>query len=90
MSDFLTIKDDGSIGIELAKPMDLDGADVGELTMREPTVEDQLSIDKIKGGEAEKEMHLFANLCEVTPQDLRKLTLRDYRKVQEAFRSFLD
>ena len=90
MAEDFIIKDDGSAGIPLGKPLDIDGAEMGELTMREPTVEDQLSIDKSKGGEAEKELHLFANLCEVTPEDLRKLTLRDYRRVQEAFRSFLD
>lgn len=90
MADDFIIKDDGSIAIPLKRPVEIDGAEVGELTMREPTVEDQLSIDKMKGGEAEKELHLFANLCEVTPEDLRKLTLRDYRKVQEGFRSFLD
>lgn len=60
------------------------------LRMREPTVEDQLAIDKVKDGDAAKELSLFANLCEITPADLRKLTLRDYRRVQAAFASFID
>lgn len=60
------------------------------LRMREPTVEDQLAIDKVKDGDAAKELSLFANLCEVTPAELRKLTLRDYRRVQQAFTTFVD
>lgn len=60
------------------------------LRMREPTVEDQLAIDKVKDGDAAKELSLFANLCEITPAELCKLTLRDYRRVQAAFASFID
>ena len=82
-------KTDGSIDIQLSKPINVGGAPVGALRMREPTVADQLAMDKIDGGPAEKEIAIFAMLCMVAPADLHQLTLRDYRKVSKAFESFL-
>jgi len=58
------------------------------LTMREPTVEDQLQADEVKGVQGRQEVWLFANLCEVTPADIGRLTLPDYRKLQEAYAGF--
>lgn len=66
-------------------PAIVGGVEVNQIEMREPTVEDQLIADKITGGDAAKEVAIFANLCEVSPDDIKKLTLRNYRKLQEAF-----
>lgn len=79
----------GSINIKLASGMNLDGAKVMEVTMREPTVDDQMNVQG-HGTEAEQEVKLIANLCMVTPQDIRSLTLRDYTKVKAAFMGFID
>ena len=49
---------------------------------------DQLILEDMKGSDAAKEVALVANLCEVTPDDIKRLTLRDYRKVQKAFSGF--
>lgn len=76
--------------IELAKPIEVNGATVEKLTMREPTVGDQLAASKVKGGEADQELFLFATLCDMAPADLHKLGLKDYRKVQEAFVGFTE
>lgn len=79
----------GSITVKLASGMNLDGAKVMEVTMREPTVDDQMNVQG-QGTEAEQEVKLIANLCMVTPQDIRSLTLRDYTKVKAAFMGFID
>lgn len=80
--------DAGYVDIELSRPMEIDGAQVTALRMREPTVADQLILEDMKGSDAAKEVALVANLCEVTPDDIKRLTLRDYRKVQKAFSGF--
>lgn len=80
--------DAGYVDIELSRPIEIDGVQVTTLRMREPTVADQLLLDEMKGSDATKEVALVANLCEVTPDDIKRLTLRDYRKVQKAFSGF--
>lgn len=75
--------------IALSKAITIDGAVVKALRMREPTVADQLAMDKAGGSDAEKEISMIAMLCMVTPADLHQLTLKDYRKVQAAFVGFL-
>ncbi|QKN87918.1 tape measure protein chaperone [Acinetobacter phage vB_AbaP_Alexa] len=87
--DFLDIHDD-HIVITLKAGVEIDGAKVNALTMREPTVDDNLAMDAYKGTDAQKELFMFGNLCGVAPTDLQKLTLRDYGRVQKAFTNFID
>lgn len=88
--DYLAYGDSGDCLIELSKPLALSsGADVAHLTMREPTVEDQIVHDELRGSDAVREVTMFANLCEVAPDDVRKLTLKNYRRLQEAYQGFL-
>ena len=79
----------GYVDVELSRPMEIDGAKVTALRMREPTVADQLASEEMKGGEAAKEIAMLANLCEVSPDDIKRLTLKDYKKVQQAFLNFI-
>ena len=80
---------DGKAIITLSRPLVIDGAKVGQLTMREPTVDDQLAAEKIgTGGEADK--GYMANLCQISPTDVGRLPLRDFKRLQEAFGFFLD
>lgn len=83
-------KEHPHITIALKKPIDIDGARVQVLRMREPTVADQLVVEEMKGSEASREVMLFANLCECSPEDIKRLSLRDYREVQRAFSGFID
>lgn len=80
---------DGFAHVTLKGAVEIDGTKVGKLTMREPTVGDQLAMDAHKGTDAQKEIQLFANLCEQTPATIQALKLADYRRLQEAFRLFL-
>lgn len=74
--------------ISLAKHILVGGVKVGTLRMREPTVEDTLAISTMGGSEAEKELALFANLCMVSPTELRPMSMRDYKKLQDAYVGF--
>lgn len=76
--------------IKLTKGIEVNGATVTALTMREPTVSDQLAASEVKGTNARQEVALFANLCEVTPEDIAALTLKDYAKLQDAYAGFID
>lgn len=79
----------GAVDIDLSRPIEIDGASVSALRMREPTVGDQLAVQDIRG-DAMQELTLFANLCEITPNDVKRLSMRDYRKLQAAWRGFID
>ena len=81
--------DAGFVDVELSRPMDIDGAQVKKLRMREPTVADQLASEEFKGGEAAKEIAMLANLCEIAPDDIKRLTLKDYKRLQAAFLGFI-
>lgn len=73
--------------VDLEFPIKIAGASVQVLTMRRSTVGDVLTANRIKD-EIEREIVLFSNLCQVAPEDIRNLDLKDYQKLQEVFRSF--
>lgn len=82
-------KPEGFVDIELSRPLSVDGTEVKKLRMREPTVADQLVSEEMKGTDSAKEIAMLSNLCEVTPDDIKRLTLKDYKKVQAAFLGFI-
>lgn len=89
--DHLSYGDAGECRIELSATLALSsGTDTNHLVMREPTVEDQIVHDELRGSDAVREVTMFANLCEVAPADVRKLTLKNYRRLQEAYQGFLE
>jgi hypothetical protein len=76
------------VDIKLFKPININGTEISTLRMREPYVSDQLAAEEIKGTSGAQEVHLFANLCEVSPDDIRNLSLKDYRQFQQTFLDF--
>ena len=76
-----------SVSIELEYPITVAGASVGVLSMRRPKVGDILAANRIKD-DVEKEVSIFANLCQVAPADIHALDYKDYRKLQETFLGF--
>lgn len=77
------------VKIELTHSIDIAGAKVGVLQLRRPKVRDMLSVEKSAENDAEKEIQLFANLCEVSPDDLLELDMSDYAQLQKAYQDFL-
>lgn len=81
---------DGFVDITLAKPADFGGEQRSVLRMREPSVEDQLAASNVKGSSGAQEIAMIANLCEVTPDDIRALKLRNYSRLQAGVMLFID
>ena len=75
--------------ITLQFPVEIGGAKITELAMRRSKVKDRLAVSKMQGTDADKEIRLFANLCEVEPSVIEELDELDYKKLQEVFTSFL-
>lgn len=87
--DYIT-EGDGFADIKLHGSATIGGVKVTTLRMREPTVKDQMAGDATKGTEGEKEVAIFANLLEVSPDDVQAMTLRNYKRVQTAYVGFID
>ena len=62
---------------------------VGVIQLRRPKVRDMLSVEKSVDNDAEKEIQLFANLSELSPDNLLELDMADYAKLQKAYQDFL-
>jgi hypothetical protein len=75
--------------ITLDYPVEMKGETVTELSIRRVKVRDQVVAAKAGGTNQDKEVRLFANLCEVSPQVIEELDMVDYRKVQEIYDGFL-
>ncbi|RYH04136.1 phage tail assembly protein [Salipiger sp. IMCC34102] len=65
----------------------IDGTAVKTITMREPTVGDQLAVEGKSAMRAEVAM--FANLCDLDPETVSSLSMKHYGRLQEAYGSFL-
>lgn len=89
LPDYLKQTDAGDYDITLRKGITIEGVKVSTLRMREPTVQDNLVQEATKGSDGIKEMTMFANLCDITVDDVKKLGLHDYRRVQQAFTNFI-
>lgn len=77
------------VKIELTHSIEIDGAKVGVIQLRRPKVRDMLSVEKSVDNDAEKEIQLFANLSELSPDNLLELDMTDYAKLQKAYQDFL-
>lgn len=75
--------------ISLNFPVSVGNEVVSELTMRRPKVRDQIAANHQTKDAAEQEITLFANLCEVTPDTIREMDMKDYRELQRVYSGFL-
>lgn len=75
--------------IVLDYPVTVAGKEHKTLTMRRPKVKDQKAAQKMGGSDDEREIMLFANLCDVTPDVIDELDMADYGAVQETYSGFL-
>ena len=74
--------------ITLAFPVTIDGMTHDKLTMRRCKVRDRRAAMKQAGTDADREIWLFATLCEVPPEVIDELDEADYGKLQDTFSSF--
>ncbi|MDA9573351.1 phage tail assembly protein [Rickettsiales bacterium] len=75
--------------IKLNYPIESDGANITDLNIRRSKVKDRLIVAKMKNSsDEEKEIFLFANLCEVAPNIIEELDESDYANLQKAYMDF--
>ena len=75
--------------IQLQYPVTVDGVEYYELSMRRCKVKDRRLAEKQKT-DAEKEIFLIGNLCEVPPTVIDELDAIDYDKLQKVLMGFLN
>lgn len=66
----------------------IDGTEVKLLEMREPTVQDELSVQKQHKHPGDAETRLIANLTEQAPEAILGLKKRQYARLQDALAFF--
>lgn len=80
----------GFVDVTLSREAIINGVKQKAMRMREPTVADSEVVSDMDGTDALRELTAIANLCDTAPADLRQLPLRDFKRLQVAYLSFLD
>jgi hypothetical protein len=80
------LKKVSNVIIDLKYPTD---KGLSQITLRRPKVRDMIASDKSKGSDADKEVALFANLAELSPDEIASLDMADYKQLQDAYKDFL-
>jgi len=76
--------------IVLEYPFKDNGAEVTEVNMRRAKVKDmRIAEEKSKSSGGNYESILFANLCELSPDAMDLIDIKDYGKLQARYQSFL-
>ena len=75
--------------ITLEYPVTVDGITFTTLTMRRPKVRDSRDAQRGGGTNADAEIRMFANLCEVTPATIEVIDMADYLRMQKVYEGFL-
>jgi hypothetical protein len=78
-----------SITVHLSYPVSHDGKAISELTLRRPTVADQLASVEGGGGVAGIELRMVSILSGVPVEALHGMDFGDYMKVQGALRDLV-
>ena len=77
--------------VELKYPVEATGETFANLTMRRSKIKDRLLVAKMKtASDEEKEIRLFANLCEVEPKVIEELDEADYSNLQKVYLGFFN
>lgn len=74
--------------LKLEYPINYNGQTINELNVRRSKIKDRLAISFMKCSDEEKEVRLFANLAEVTPDVIKELDESDYKEFQNLYLSF--
>jgi len=78
-----------SITLHLSYPVSHDGKAISELTLRRPTVADQLASVEGGGGVAGIELRMVSILSGVPVEALHSIDFGDYMKIQAALRDLV-
>lgn len=78
-----------NVTVALSKPINVEGMDVSELTLREPTVKDLLAQDRVVGETAQM-VAMVAALADIPDACVKQITARDFVKLSKVIGDFLD
>ena len=76
------------VSIALNYPVQFEGRNVSSLSLRRPIVRDFLIATKTGQDEISREINLFANLCNVSPEMIEQMDMSDYAKLQKTYADF--
>lgn len=73
-----------STEIKLTMPIKINGIEQTALSIRLPTVGDLLDAEKCGGSDSENELKFISLLSATSPEDLKALSLKDYKEIRKA------
>ena len=71
--------------VHLSSPLILNGIQCDRVTLREPTLGDQIEIEKLALNPLARTKFMLARLIECAPDELQQLTLRDLDRLEKAY-----
>lgn len=74
--------------IKLNYPIEVEGRQVEELSMRRPTVADIQAGEKQPGSALDGVVFLFARLTNLMPQDISRFDMADFHKLDDVYEGF--
>ncbi len=77
--------------ISLNFPVRLADRELSEITMRRPTLDDEIRYvpsSREPKKQLEEEARYFAHLCDLKTEEIRKLDMADYEEVQKQYLTF--
>ena len=78
-----------NVTVTLSKAIMVEGVEVQELTLREPTVKDLLAQDRIVGDTAQM-VALIGALADIPDSSVKQIVARDFVKLTKVVGDFLD
>lgn len=74
------------ITLKLSTPSELNGVTVDSVTLRTPRVSDMRAANTLfKGDPVQQDFYMYATVLECGMDDLEKLTVSDFNRIQEAY-----
>lgn len=79
-----------NVTVTLSKAINVEGVEVQELTLREPTVKDLQVYDKAGGSELNKTLAMVEQLADIPRPAINALAAKDFFKLSKVIEDFLD
>jgi hypothetical protein len=83
------VKYEKSKKIEFSREYMFNGELKNHLIMREPTIGDEINAQEMARNENEMQLLMFANLCDISIDELKPIASKDGAKIAEAYQDFL-
>jgi len=76
-----------NLTVNLLTPVNVDGLEITELTLRELCVDEEIALAKTHGEKfgIEQDKYFFATSCGVSPEVIGKLKRRDWTRLKNRF-----